>query len=139
MPLTANESKALVEGFAKVLAGLTSGEANVAEAELPLEPAVESTIPPVPAESTTRQYPTKAEKAARSAANKQASKDVSKALKEGHAHVKDGDLVKAKRSLAAAKKVMRGRVAEVGPKSCFVPDGTYGPRVSKLAAAIKAA
>ena len=139
MPLTANESEALIEGLAKVLAGLTSGETNVAEAELPLEPAVEAELPPVQAESTTRKYPTKAEKAARSAANVKASKDIAKALKEGHAHVGESKLPEAKRSLALVRKIMKARVAEVGKNSQFTPDGTYGPRVKKLADAIKAA
>ena len=138
MPLTATEGKALIEALASAIASVISDDDNVAEAqELPLEPEVEASLPET-AEPTAREYPSREEKAARRAANQAASKAIAKALKEGHKHVTDGEIAKAKRSLAKVRKIMRGRVAEVGPNSQFTPDGSYAARVTKLDDAIKA-
>ncbi len=138
MPLTAPEGKALIEALAAAIASVISDDDNVAEAqELPLEPEVEAT-PPETSEPSARQYPTRDEKAARRAANQAASKAIAKTLKEGHKHVTDGEIAKAKRSLAKVRKIMRERVAEVGSKSQFVPEGSYAARVAKLDDAIKA-
>ncbi len=138
MPLSTAEGLALIEAFASAVSSFVSDEDNVAEAqELPLEPEVEATLPET-SEPSARQYPTREEKANRRLANQAASKAITVTLKEGHKHVKDGDVAKAKRSLAKVRKIMRGRVDEVGPNSQFVPDGSFAARVAKLDDAIKA-